>query len=232
MRIAVVGGDRRFDLLTEMLALRHDVVRDPDSLEGVDAVVAKGEIAAPPQVRKITMGGSGTDLMQDGHFVRENAALTAEGALCAAMNSGAGAVRGSICLVIGYGRIAQALHGMLSGMGARVIVAARREAARAMAAQSGAEVVSLAADELDARLRQADYIFSTPPAMILTELRLRAVRPGVPVIDLASPPYGVDLQAAQRLGVRAWRESGLPGRYCPAAAARLMAETVEGYLAQ
>ena len=49
----------------------------------------------------------------------------------------------------------------------------------------------------------------------------------VPVMDLASPPYGVDLVAAQCLGVRAWRESGVPGRYCPLAAARAMADAID-----
>ena len=31
------------------------------------------------------------------------------------------------------------------------------------------------------------------------------------VIDLMSAPYGVDLDAARRMGMRAWREPGLPG---------------------
>jgi hypothetical protein len=32
-------------------------------------------------------------------------------------------------------------------------------------------------------------------------------------------PYGIDLRAAWALGIRAWREPGLPGRYCPRSAA-------------
>ena len=39
------------------------------------------------------------------------------------------------------------------------------------------------------------------------------------IIDLASLPCGVDLRAAWALGLRAWREPGLPGRHCPESAA-------------
>ena len=47
------------------------------------------------------------------------------------------------------------------------------------------------------------------------------------MIDLASPPYGVDLRAAWRMGLRAWREPGLPGRHCPESAAEALLHAME-----
>ena len=32
------------------------------------------------------------------------------------------------------------------------------------------------------------------------------------VIDLSSVPYGMDLDTARRMGIRAWREPGLSGK--------------------
>lgn len=232
MRIAVVGGDRRFDLLAERLARRHDVLRDPEDLMDVEMVVAKDVTAVPAGGALITMGGAGVDLMRDEEFVRRNAVLTAEGAICAAMRATEGALAGSRCFVIGFGRIGRALAGMLKGFEASAIVAARRKESRCEAQQLGLEACGADAAELKAQVARADFIFSTPPAMLLTEDVLRAVRKGVPVIDLASPPYGVDLEAAQRLGLRAWRESGVPGRYCPEAAAALMEEFIENQISE
>ena len=35
------------------------------------------------------------------------------------------------------------------------------------------------------------------------------------VMELASAPYGVDIEAAKRIGVHVEIESGIPGRYAP-----------------
>ena len=69
-------------------------------------------------------------------------------------------------------------------------------------------------------LPDQDVIFSTPPATVIDEAALRHVDANALLIDLASPPYGFDLDAARNLNLRAHREPGLPGRYCPLSAAR------------
>lgn len=46
------------------------------------------------------------------------------------------------------------------------------------------------------------------------------------VIDLSGAPYGLDLDAAKRLGLNARRESALPGRYAPESAARCLYRAV------
>lgn len=54
-----------------------------------------------------------------GIFLRENACLTAEGALVAAASRAPFALLGSVCLVVGYGRIGAALVDRLVGLGAK-----------------------------------------------------------------------------------------------------------------
>ncbi len=156
------------------------------------------------------------DLSRDEQFVRENAVLTAEGALSAAMIRAEFALRQSRCLVIGYGRIGYALTEMLVALEARVIVAARKDAARKQAIQRGAEVADM--DEMARILRDQQIVFCTPPERVLGEGQLLRMNPSALLIDLSSPPYGVDLPAAVLLGIDAWREPALPGRYCPQSA--------------
>lgn len=249
MKIAIIGGDGRFDVLAQLLGERHAVLRDPaaEQLVDVDCIVTQNPVRngmemeqilchMSPQAKLILMGSSRCsipdavdciDLLEQPDFVEPNAVLTAEGAICAAMQATKGALWGSRCLVVGYGRIAKALTGMLTGLGAQVIVAARKPDARMAAKACGAESCGTDETSLGKAIALADYVFATPPAVLLTQPVLESVRPGVPVIDLASPPFCVDLAAAQRLGVKAWRESGLPGRYCPLTAAALIADCVE-----
>ena len=110
-------------------------------------------------------------------------------------------------------------------MNAAVTVASRSERGRNGAIERGAQAADTA--ELESALSGKQIVFSTPPARVLDERRLRAVDEDAMVIDLSSAPYGVDLDAARRMGVRAWREPGLPGRYCPQSAAEAILRAIE-----
>ena len=161
------------------------------------------------------------NLWADEQLLAENAWLTAEGAISAAMAAGDASLRECACMVIGWGRIGRALTEMLVGLSARVTVASRAERSRRQAQERGARAVETAA--LSGALSGKRLIFSTPPFPVLQEAELARAGREACIIDLASPPYGVDVEAAHRLGLRAWREPGLPGRYCPESAALAIA---------
>lgn len=165
------------------------------------------------------------DLWRDEALLRENARLTAEGAVSVAMRAGRRAVCGLNCLVIGWGRIGSALAEILVALGARVTVASRSAAHCNRALERGAEAVRL--EKLPAVLPETALVFSTAPAMVLDASLLARVNREAMIIDLASPPYGVELAAAWRMGLRAWREPGLPGRYCPESAARALYDALK-----
>ena len=160
------------------------------------------------------------NLWADERLLQENAYLTAEAAVAAAMRRSRISMAGARCAVVGYGRIGRSLTEILLNQGADVTVLSRTEAKRRAAQESGAQ----AADLIDAAqvLPGKQLIFSTPPAQVLDEAALAAVDAGAELIDLASPPYGFDMDAARTLGLNAWREPGLPGRYCPLSAARVL----------
>ena len=233
----ILAGSEDARALLEIPALIRGAgavaVNCPPSARGMRYTLEEILAMASPEARVFLCGPKPTgladdrvvDLWQDEALKRENAYLTAEGALSAAMRAGGRCVRDSACVVIGWGRIGGALVELLVGMRARVTVASRSQAHRHRAIERGAEAVPTA--DLDEALRGADLVFSTAPAMVLDAARLRSVRPEALVIDLASPPYGVDLQAAWALGLRAWREPGLPGRYCPESAGLALMHAME-----
>ena len=219
-----VGGEDSEALSVLVREARNIVVNCPPRVKGLALTLADVLGMATPGATIYTCGPRRAkeedarliDLWMDEGLLRENAYLTAEGAVSAAMVAGQRCMRGSQCVVIGWGRVGSALAELLVSMGAAVTVVSRTEAHRNRAIERGAEAVS--PEEMASALAGTHFIFSTPPAQVLGLDALHQVNPEALVIDLASSPYGVDLSAAWDLGLRAWREPGLPGRYCPESA--------------
>ena len=157
-------------------------------------------------------------VLNDPMYTEKNAQLTAEGAVFTAAYRLDSALMGLPCLVVGYGRIGRALTEKLRALGAHVTVAARREESRA-AAGGGIPIEGIT----DA-LPLMRVAFNTVPSPVIGEKELTAVRPGTLLLELASAPYGIDLQRAAALGLNASVESGVPGNYCPRSAAELLIE--------
>ena len=150
--------------------------------------------------------------------------LTAEGALCAAMRDTPFALVEARVMVVGYGRIGRALTERLVGLNADVTVASRREEGRLQAMARGARAAS--PDGMRALLSEMRVIFVTSPDRALGMEELSRVSRNAVVLDLSGAPYGLDLDAAKRLGLNARRESALPGRYAPESAARCLYRAV------
>lgn len=158
-------------------------------------------------------------------FAVGNAVPSAEGAISVAMTASDTCVHGSRCLVIGYGRLGRVLARMLRGLGAQVLVVARKDKDRTWIRAEGH--VACDYPELPERIRDVQFVFNTVPAMVMDEALLTKTRPDVQIIDLASAPYGVDFDAAKRAGRKAWIEPSLPGRYAPMYAGGVLLEVIE-----
>lgn len=233
MRICVVGGDARFARLR--LALREYgkargaayIFGEEKALDAWETPLQPEDLAMIFSAKERVIGGKGAvALLREESFLRENACLTAEGALVAAASRAPFALLGSVCLVVGYGRIGAALVDRLVGLGAKPVVYSRRAEGRLRAMARGAQAV----ESLPQALAQANFVFSTPPDLLLTKDVLQYARKEARIVDLASAPYGVDLAAAQEMGLEAWRESGVPGRYCPDSAAEALERAVKAVI--
>lgn len=151
------------------------------------------------------------------HFQYENARLTAEGALCEIIRLYSGSVYGSKMLIIGYGKIASQLAEMCYTLGADVTVAARRNDARYSAVKCGYHAV----DTASLSLSGYDITVNTVPCLIMSEDVLKTADKTV-IFELASRPYGADYSFADELKIPYYILPGLPSKYSPKAAARLI----------
>jgi dipicolinate synthase subunit A len=165
------------------------------------------------------------DLLRDEAFLVYNAMLTAQGAVCAYLKDSETALYGARCVVTGYGRIAKLLCGLLKAHAARVIAVARRHSDLEVIRAEGMTAMHISA--LSKALKGAEVVFNTVPERIFGEAELASIPAHACVIELASPPYGLDIARAKEMGLSARIEAGLPGRYFPASAAGAMLRAFE-----
>ena len=112
----------------------------------------------------------------------------------------------------------------LLALGAEVTVSARKYGDLAWIQAWGFQ--SLRTGGLTGRLERFDLIFNTAPALILDGARLGETREDCVIIDLASAPGGVDLEAAKQLDRRVIQAPGLPGKVAPRTAAAAIRESI------
>lgn len=163
------------------------------------------------------------------YFKREemqvlNAIPTAEGAIQIAMEETPVTLHNSNIIVLGYGRIGKVLSKMLYGIGANVHVEARNYGDIAWIKNNGYIPVYL--KDLKTYLPTMNVIFNTIPQMILNKELLKSIDSNCIIIDLASKPGGVDMEAAKELEIKAISALGLPGKVAPVTAAMVIKETI------
>lgn len=195
------------------------------SLSGQRRRVFHGRLHPSQKKALANRGWQLISIQEEEGYIRANALISAEGALHAAMSRVDFALRGALCTVVGYGRIGQELTRLLLALGAKVRVIARREESRQQAENDGAQAFAI--DQLSHALQGVQLLFNTVPSQIITPDVLLALMPGALVMELASPPYGFDLETAKSLGFDAVLESGIPSRYAPRTAARLLMDHLE-----
>jgi len=154
--------------------------------------------------------------MEDEKLQEENAQLSAEAAVCEAMQRTALALMDQTVLVTGYGRFAHALAQRLHAFGAQVWIAARREEQRLMASDDGLQSVSM--EEMHKVLPRMHMVFNTVPAQVMGERELLAMQKDAWLLELASAPYGFDRKRALELELHCDVLPALPARYAPISA--------------
>lgn len=184
-------------------------------------------------------GNLGPRLMADygltlvDYYAREetqvaNAAPTAEGAIQLAMEHMPITIHGARVLVTGFGRVGRITAQRFAALGARVSVAARRyeQLAWAQAMGLGAEHL----EQLAGWLCGYDLVVNTIPFPVLGRPELEDLRQDCLILDLASMPGGVDLAAAEELGLTALQALALPGKVAPVTAGAAIKSTLYNML--
>ena len=193
-------------------------------------VVCAGRVDAPAMVQAEGLGLTLCDYFAREELAVANAVPTAEGAIQIAMEELPITLHGARALVIGCGRLGRALAPRLAGLGARVSVAARKYADLAWAESFGFGTEHTG--QLRPWLCGYDLVVNTVPARVLGEAELAELRPDCLVIDLASKPGGVDLDAAARLGKKVVWALSLPGKVAPVTAGRAIRTAIYNILSE
>ena len=159
-----------------------------------------------------------------------NAIPTAEGAIKIAIEETDITLHNSNMLVIGYGRIGTVLCKMLRGMGARVMAVVNSGHKAALANSCGHGAVLF--NEMDSCLQDADIVFNTVPKILLDSRNMKHVRKDTLIIDLASPPYGVDVNTSRDFCIKVLFTNSLPGKIAPVTTAGYILETIYNIIAE
>ena len=227
---AILGGDRRqYHLAAQLMAAGFSVacyqVPDlPDTHASLHDALAQAEavLLPVPALRDAahikSPGHVQYDYMRDEPLAVQNAALTAEAAVALALGAMPTGLSGSRILVVGFGRIGKCLARKLQSLGAAVTVASRKAEDRAWCAALGYRPEQTHAY---AHGLTYDCVLNTVPAPVFTEAQLATLR--CPLVDLASAPGG--LPPACDPPKLYQRAPGLPGRFAPERAARILKET-------
>ena len=164
------------------------------------------------------------DMLEREELLILNAIPTAEGAIKIAIEETDFTLHASEIMVIGYGRIGQVLCRMLAGIGARVTTVVNSPHAYAHAKSASHNPVYF--EDIKPHLSGMAVVYNTVPKAVLDASNMSLLKNNVLIIDLASPPYGVDSAVARDLGLRVLYSTSLPGKVAPATTAKYMLDTV------
>lgn len=160
------------------------------------------------------------DYFRSEALAQKNALLTAEGALALMLSADGKCLCGRRVLISGFGRIGRLLAPRLRSLGAKVCVAARSEDDRVLA-----EAMGMESRKTDQCRGQWDFVVNTVPAVIFGAEELEDFGQAQ-LIELASPPYGFDMAAAEALGKKVNIAAALPSRFAPQSAAEAIMEVI------
>lgn len=166
-----------------------------------------------------------THYADDQIFAERNAEISAEAAVSEVMLRSNRMLDEQNILVLGYGLFARAILWRLRVLGARVWVAARREKIQKQAIRDGAQAIGF--DRIEQLAPQIHVVMNTVPSVVMGEKELSLFSDDTLFLELASPPYGIDLSAAVALEKNVAVLPGLPSRYASLSAAKALRETVQ-----
>lgn len=165
------------------------------------------------------------DMLQREELLILNSIPTAEGAIKIAIEETDITLHGSHMMVIGYGRVGKMLSSMLRGLGARVTTVVNKSESAALSKSCGHNAIFF--EDMEANLKHADVIFNTVPQILLDKSNMKHIRKDTLIIDLASPPYGVDVNDSRDFGLKVLYTNSLPGKIAPVTTASYILDTVK-----
>ncbi|MBQ0111221.1 MAG: hypothetical protein KBS41_04785 [Oscillospiraceae bacterium] len=203
------------------------------SLESIYKYVKKGGMILGGNMPKSFIKNSDytfTDYAKNEKLLYKNAMLTAQAAISLIINRTKKPIYKSKILVIGLGRIGSLLTDYLKSLGANLTAVTGDS--KKIECYSLMGIKTVKSEEILTVLNNQDIIVNTSPNILLSGENLKAVNQDTIYFELASPPYGIDLKAAQKMSLQYEIASGLPGKYFPESACKYILEAILPYLGE
>jgi dipicolinate synthase subunit A len=166
---------------------------------------------------------NGLNFLSDEKYLLKNADLTAQAALGIAMLRSEASFRDLSVCIIGYGRIGKQLAGHLLPYQGKINICSRSKAKIAHVKNN--ETTYYNTKNVVEAINNSDIVFNTAPKRIIENDDICSIKKSVKIFELASKPYGIDIDYAVKNGVEIKVESGLPGRFFPKSAGKIIFET-------
>lgn len=184
----------------------------------------------PPQIHRLAAERNVRliDYYEFEEFQIKNSVPTAEGAIAIAIREMNITLAGSKAAVVGYGRIGRTLAQKLLALGCKVTCIARSKKDLAWAECDGCNVLKLC--KYTEKPDKFDVIFNTVPHIIFDTSLLEKIPAGQLFIDLASLNGGIDMEDAEKLGVKAIKALSLPGKCSPTTAGKIIYDSINEIL--
>ena len=165
------------------------------------------------------------DYMDQKEISIYNSIATAEGAIAEAITEYGKNLHGSKVLVLGYGKCAKTLALKLKGMAADTCICARKEADLMEAYAYGLKTEKIT--NLGEIIGEYALIFNTIPAKIINKKVLEKVENTAIIFELASFPYGVEMEEAKNAEVNVKICMSLPAKYSPVSSADILTKFIK-----
>jgi len=162
------------------------------------------------------------NLLKDEEYVLKNAIPTAEGALQMALSNTVTTIKNSIVSVLGFGRVGKYVTKLFKDVGAAVTVFTGDQTEYAAAYIYADKVYDLR--ELNEKALSSNIIINTIPASYLDNYAL--LRKDVFILELASKPFGIDLEKCKKFCLNAADAPSLPAKTAPKSAALYLKESI------
>ncbi len=127
-------------------------------------------------------------------------------------------------LITGYGKTGEAIADFLFRNHGNVTVAARKIRDRAKITSRGMKAVDF--DEIRNCAPNFDIVINTVPENVIGRNLLEAFSQNCLFLEIASKPYGIDIQSAQKQNKQVIIASSLPGKYVARSAGKFIAQTI------
>lgn len=169
------------------------------------------------------------DYYESETLLEKNAALTAEAAIAMTILDLPVSLHGAHLAIIGAGRIARHLIRLLTPFAPKLLVYARRAAAREEASAAGAVTFPICEGEPLLLPSTVQAVFCTVPALLFDRKAIAALPPGLLFYDLGGG--GIDREAAIEHGILLPAVAGLPGKVSPQSAGEYLYDEIRNILA-